>query len=812
VDSGIVYVGSKDKHLYAFDAQNGELKWKYETGDEVYSSPTIDNGIVYVSSGDDYLYALDAQTGKLKWKYQVGWGVSSPTVDSGIVYVGSLARYLYAINTKQGFDGITDVDVYLGLGQAYVALGEDKKAVDCYKKVIESKPNFSVSIYFLLIRLYARMGEKAKAIRTWNSVVQYFGDGLLTETRDLYEIAGVLWVHKIGAWVRSSPTVSNGIVYVGAHDKHLYAIDAKNGELKWKYETWDEVYSSPTVDNGIVYVGSNDDHLYAFDTQTGELRWKYRTEGNVGSSPAVSNGIVYVGAESLSEFGYKSMGADYHLYALDAQTGELKWKYKTGSWVFSSPTVDNGIVYFGSYDDHLYALDAQTGELRWKYDTGPVVFSSPTVDNGIIYVGSEDGHLYALDAKTGELRWKYDTEWSVRSSPTVSNGIVYVGSCDKHLYAIDAKTGELRWKYKMGEYTSSSPTVSNGIVYVGAKLWLELGHKSIGHLYAIDAKNGKLRWKYETEWDVTSSPIISNGIAYLGSWDGCLYAFDLAKIDKLLAKGQQWWFISEHDVLSCAQNISEESEKVRWLSSALQFCDYGGALQVGWEFLDLGKYSEARQIAEKLIELEPQNADGYKLLARLDYLKGKYEFAWLNNALQFCDDYRGILQIGREFLSLGRYSEARKVAEKLIELEPANSYFVDGYELLARIDYLEGKYESALKVSQKALELNPKLASAQYTIALIFVRQHQLEPAIKAYEKALKLDTAEILSAAITDLLDALKQEPSLSEAHFALGLLYETNQDYAKAKEHFTLYLQANVESKWAELAREHLKKINEK
>ncbi len=48
----------------------------------------------------------------------------------------------------------------------------------------------------------------------------------------------------------------------------------------------------------------------------------------------------------------------------------------------------NGVVYVGSSDDNVYALNASTGALLWKYTTGNYVDSSPAVANGVVYIGS----------------------------------------------------------------------------------------------------------------------------------------------------------------------------------------------------------------------------------------------------------------------------------------------------------------------------------------------------------------------------------------------------------------------------------------
>ncbi len=67
-----------------------ELLWKYTTGGLVLSSPVVSGGVVYVGSGDKNVYAFDAATGSLIWKHTTGDAVfSAPAVSDGMVYVGS---------------------------------------------------------------------------------------------------------------------------------------------------------------------------------------------------------------------------------------------------------------------------------------------------------------------------------------------------------------------------------------------------------------------------------------------------------------------------------------------------------------------------------------------------------------------------------------------------------------------------------------------------------------------------------------------------------------------------------------------------
>ena len=86
----------------------------------------------------------------------------------------------------------------------------------------------------------------------------------------------------------------------------------------------------------------------------------------------------------------------------------------------------------------MYALDAESGKLRWRFQTDGEVRSSPAIAGGLVYIGSNDDHLYALDAEVGDLVWKYETDDDIRV-PVLSIGeTVYFGSYDYNFYAVRA--------------------------------------------------------------------------------------------------------------------------------------------------------------------------------------------------------------------------------------------------------------------------------------------------------------------------------------------------------------------------------------
>ncbi len=107
------------------------------------------------------------------------------------------------------------------------------------------------------------------------------------------------WSYAVAS--TSSPVVANGILYVGAFDRKVYALDALMGQEKWSSQTGgqagDLIVASPTVVNGMVYVGSYNGKLHAFDAVSGHEKWFFQLEGErdyIQSSPVVVGGIVYV--------------------------------------------------------------------------------------------------------------------------------------------------------------------------------------------------------------------------------------------------------------------------------------------------------------------------------------------------------------------------------------------------------------------------------------------------------------------------------------------------------------------------------------
>jgi len=393
------------------------------------------------------------------------------------------------------------------------------------------------------------------------------------------EFHNVKWTFHTSAAIVASPAIADGVVFIPSMDGHLYAIDQETGKEKWNFKSSMPIASSPAVAGGLIYFVSSGGALDAIDVATGKVKWFLPTEYErkfearnlhgypspaqtmpdpwdmFTSSPAVANGKVFFGS------------GDGSVYAADAQTGVLQWKFRAQDVVHASPAVVGNTVYVGSWDSYLYAIDAETGQQKWAFKTGedPAIHnqvgfqSSPTVVDAVVYVGCRDAHVYAIDAVTGHEKWDYPTSKSwVIGTPAVRNGIVYVGTSDSSRFmALDAKTGRLRFNFDAKSYMFSSPALAGDLAYVG-------DHN--GRLYAINIKTGKLAWQFQTDaakkdpfkilnadgklnqeslyapvfgdfedmylamfkfmsiGAIVSSPVVGHGVVYFGSMDGNLYA------------------------------------------------------------------------------------------------------------------------------------------------------------------------------------------------------------------------------------------------------------------------------------------------
>lgn len=325
------------------------------------------------------------------------------------------------------------------------------------------------------------------------------------------------------AWNGWGNDVSNGR-FQPAAAAGLTAQTVPQLKLKWAFAFpgATSATSQPAVVGGRVFVGSEAGGVWSLDLKTGCTHWRFNTDGGVRTALTV----VAVGTPARHAVFFGDLRAQ--VYAVDAQSGELIWKFKADPHPFAritgAPTFTGGklVVAVSSVEEapaanpkypcctfrgSVVVLDAASGKKLWQTymiaeepkvygknsigtplskPAGVAIWSSPTIDvaKNMIYVGTGNAYtqpaapmsdsLVALDLDSGAIRWH---------NQITPNDAFLVG----------CKAGNENCPEDMGpdHDFGSSPILRT----VGGRRVLLLGQKS-GVIYGLDPdNNGKVLWQ-----------------------------------------------------------------------------------------------------------------------------------------------------------------------------------------------------------------------------------------------------------------------------------------------------------------------------
>ena len=303
------------------------------------------------------------------------------------------------------------------------------------------------------------------------------------------------------------------------------------GSLLWKHEVKDVPGPIPgssaayvnlgLVEDGVAYVQVSDldglVFLEVVDSTTGNHLQRYRPDGR---DAAIVHGVVY-----------EERGG--YLAAVDAATGEERWRYEETEGTVSLRDVVDGVVYVKS-DVGLDAVDAEYGKQLKRYDPHG---SLRGVSDGVLYVESHEA-LAVVDAATGEEISRYPKEGLAGERVgMIVDGVIYIeaaplvimGSGLSHaasLAAVDAATGEEIWRIDD---------------LSGARSGFQIRSVVDGMVYAdinggVDATNGKEHWRYRPPNGSAYFEAVADGVAYVGKVE----SFTLTKVEALDAATGEW--------------------------------------------------------------------------------------------------------------------------------------------------------------------------------------------------------------------------------------------------------------------------------
>lgn len=487
------------------DLETMETLWDINVG-ACFADPVLcgDAAIVCTQSGYVYALHLDPNKERIKWSFKAEGEVNKAAACSeDYVIFGDNQGILYVLDRNSGKPVFRQET---GAPKAYLfryfgtPLVEDHCAwIPCANGCL-----YRLDLDSLQLRSPVSVGDPLRA-RPVQMGKNLFFAGLSGTLYAFDPEDEVLRQKKLSSHpILADLTAVDGMVLVNDSHLNLFVCDAgltprfkrslidcedaDGVKLLYDQIAGGAYYQSkPTAVGGTVYFGTPAGLLYAIDGETGAVKWLAELSAAISASPVWYKGRLYLGQQ----------GGDDSFYCLDAETGALIWTSPLG-WVWGSCNISEGRVFAPGIDGFLNCLDAETGSVLWRYRTDRSASTEPIVYDDMVFFGSWDEYMYALDGKTGKLAWKLRVNgWSDSGAGTAANGRLYIPV--NGLQCVDAKTGKKLWHLQLpGVSFNATTAFHDGKIFTSTSRGIGLGGVVVHtRILCLDGETGKLIWSHE---------------------------------------------------------------------------------------------------------------------------------------------------------------------------------------------------------------------------------------------------------------------------------------------------------------------------
>ncbi len=408
-------------------------------------------------------------------------------------------------------------------------------------QITVSDPNASNSPQVIDVALTVNQGNTPEiTVSQWNLNSSCFtGENASPDNFTISNSGGGVLNYTITTdenWLSCSPT--NGSLSSGNSD--TITVNYSTTNLNEGNYTGHITISSPNASNSPRVITVN--LKVVNPSQVGTIMWHHKFWQGV-SKPVVYNNSVYILVHGTNGSG----GNEGDLFALDKDTGKVRWSKFFKETYFIDIAAGDGKVFFAAHSK-IYALDAATGELKWQ--TGliantDVIAYGAIYSNGTVYalyVREDDSTYYlgALRSSDGSEKWHCHINENLSHYIALDQDTVYLYSAGngKNLYAIDVGSGQLKWTKNLSNYikavkafddkvyVSTSPKIMCLNSENGNELWEYSGdHKSSLDidpstrtlfagifLQAFNCDTGELKWQNN---DIRGTVVYSDGRLYV---------------------------------------------------------------------------------------------------------------------------------------------------------------------------------------------------------------------------------------------------------------------------------------------------------
>ena len=332
----------------------------------------------------------------------------------------------------------------------------------------------------------------------------------------------------------AQPVAAGGRVFAMDSDAAVGAFDLASGGRLWRRDTRDTGDRSTNIGGGLavaggtVYATTGRAEALALDATTGEVRWRKPLGGPARSAPTLAQGRLFVTT------------LDGKLLCLDAEGGERRWAYQaeadnTTLLALPAPAYAEDLVVAGFGSGEIVAVRADSGGLAWSDSLAAAhgrtslldlsaIRAAPVVDRGRVYAVGAGGLAVALDLRSGRRLW--EREAGGDETPALAGEWLFVLTSEQILAAIGREDGRVRWTRELPRYGDPArqrdPIVWSGPLLANSRLLLAGSNK---RMTAVDAATGEVAGTQVLRDSVSLPPIAAGGTVLVLADDGTLQAF-----------------------------------------------------------------------------------------------------------------------------------------------------------------------------------------------------------------------------------------------------------------------------------------------
>ena len=201
-----------------------------------------------------------------------------------------------------------------------------------------------------------------------------------------------------------------------------------------------------------MFFGATDGRLFAVDVDSGRVRWAYDTGGRINSSPSLAEGRVCITTYAGSIFCLRQ-GNGRKLWSTYVKRDAFRYES-----FYASASTDGERLYTIARSGRIVTLDADTGRVIWTDQVNSLGYSTPAVGRDRIFVGDFNGGLRAYRKTNGALLWRSHVGGRILGAPVIVGDLVFFSTLETETYAARTSDGKIVWHYGLGKYSPGIAT------------------------------------------------------------------------------------------------------------------------------------------------------------------------------------------------------------------------------------------------------------------------------------------------------------------------------------------------------------------